>query len=209
VAVPTPSKRTQRAQRREDIRGRLLRVVEDRVAGGESYANVSIDQLATVAGISRATFYSYFADKGDLLRAWLAAALEELDAACNGWRAMPDRPSREDVHAAVVPILEKYRGLSALMSAVIAEATRDGSLRADVSRATAGARKALREHIERGQVTGVVDPRLLAPETAGWLMAMLERALMQTATASPKSLRAQAAALSDVVWHVLYANDER
>ena len=63
----------------------------------------------------------------------------------------------------------------------------------------------LREHIERGQREGFVDPTLLAPETAAWLGWMIERGLRDVVGPAPESeVDALVAAHADVVWHTLY-----
>src|SRR5262249_62181282 len=54
-------------QRQEEVRTRLLDAIEGVTDGGEGLGDVSVEKLAKAAGISRATFYIYFADNGDLL----------------------------------------------------------------------------------------------------------------------------------------------
>ena len=56
-----------RAQRRDEVRRRLLAVVEQLLTEGESYAEISVERLVSEANLSRSTFYVYFEDKGDLL----------------------------------------------------------------------------------------------------------------------------------------------
>ena len=67
-----------RETRRDDARARLLAVVERLLADGESYTEISIERMVAEAGMARSTFYVYFADKGDLLRAWFAGITDEL-----------------------------------------------------------------------------------------------------------------------------------
>ena len=47
---------------------RLLDATERLMRDGASFTELSVDRLSTEAGISRASFYIYFEDKGHLLR---------------------------------------------------------------------------------------------------------------------------------------------
>ena len=47
---------------------RLLDATERLMRDGASFTELSVDRLSTEAGISRASFYIYFEDKGQLLR---------------------------------------------------------------------------------------------------------------------------------------------
>ena len=50
-------------ERRELTSRRLLPAVE-RLLERETYAEISVEQIAEEAGISRSTFYNYYEDKG-------------------------------------------------------------------------------------------------------------------------------------------------
>src|SRR4051794_34010288 len=68
--MPSVTRKSQssRAERRDNIRRRLLAVLENLLDKGENFTEVSVERLVSEAGISRSTFYVYFEDKGDLLR---------------------------------------------------------------------------------------------------------------------------------------------
>src|SRR5689334_20504817 len=59
----------------EERRARLSRmfveVVEELLEAGESWQDISVERLINAVDISRSTFYVYFQDKGDLLRAMI------------------------------------------------------------------------------------------------------------------------------------------
>jgi AcrR family transcriptional regulator len=166
--------------RRDKIRRRLLVAVEGLIADGQSYANVSVERLASAAGISRATFYIYFDGKGDLLRAWLDDTLDELRTGAAPLLSL----GSVDLTATVRALLIGYRARATVMAAILDEATRDGALRADIDAAIAAAVEALADAIERGQRSGRVDPELLPRETAAWLVWLLERGLTQVIPAA-------------------------
>ena len=64
--MPSVTRKPQakRQERREQIERRLLDATERLMADGASFTELSVDRLATEAGISRASFYIYFEDKG-------------------------------------------------------------------------------------------------------------------------------------------------
>jgi AcrR family transcriptional regulator len=63
-----------RRERREALQARIGEATAELLREGATYADVSVDRIATRAGVSRTTFYDYFSDKRDLLL-WLAASL--------------------------------------------------------------------------------------------------------------------------------------
>jgi AcrR family transcriptional regulator len=206
MGLAAQKKKGDREQRRNDIRRRLLKAIEELAAGGESYSNVTIERLATAAGLSRATFYIYFEGKGDLLRAWFSETLEDLREACSGWREIDASPSPAELGEALRQIIVTYRKHATLMAAINDEATQDRSLRDRLSDAIERSINAVRSHIERGQEQGWIDPELLPAETAAWAIWMMERGLTQIVpTASTRQLRVLAETLTDMAWHTFYA----
>ncbi|MDT7601200.1 MAG: Bacterial regulatory protein tetR family, partial [Pseudonocardiales bacterium] len=55
--------------RKREIVGRVLPVVEQKVAEAGSYANLRVEDILQDALLSRSTFYRYFKDKNELLLA--------------------------------------------------------------------------------------------------------------------------------------------
>ena len=70
MASVTRRSQPRRTARRDEVRGRLLQVVERMLDDGEGYTEISVERMVAQAGIARSTFYVYFEDKGDLLEAW-------------------------------------------------------------------------------------------------------------------------------------------
>lgn len=58
--------RARRAQRRDMVKARLGEAMLE-VARDRSFSDVTVEEIAAAAGISRSTFYFYYRDKGDLL----------------------------------------------------------------------------------------------------------------------------------------------
>ena len=96
--MPSVTRKPQakRQERREQIERRLLDATERLMADGASFTELSVDRLATEAGISRASFYIYFEDKGHLLRRLAGQVFDDLaeDARALVERRCAPRPGR-------------------------------------------------------------------------------------------------------------------
>ncbi len=194
-----------RAQRREEVRRRLLTVVEDLLRSGESYAEISVERLVTEAKLSRSTFYVYFEDKGDLLRAWFNQVIEELDKAASLWWKLDGNATRNDLRVALGEIVSSYRPHTTLMAALYDMSSYDTTVREQVTAMMDRNAAGLRSHIRRGQKAGWIDPSLLPAETAAWLTWMAERGQHQMVrTADDAELERLLDAYADIVWFTLY-----
>jgi AcrR family transcriptional regulator len=206
--VPSVTRRAQnrRAARRDEIRQHLLEAVERLVSDGQGFTELSVERLATEAGVSRSTFYVYFDDKAALLTAWLAEVIEEVTEAAQGWWALPGTAGRGEVRCALSDVMRTYRPHTVLMGAVLDASGYDPGVRADFDRFMADNIAALRAHIVSGQATGAVDPGLHPLETASWLTWMAERGLhVMVAAADEDELERLITAYADIIWNTLYA----
>jgi len=206
--MPSVTRRSQssRAQRREEIRDRLLGVVERLLAGGESYTEISVERLVSDAGLSRSTFYVYFEDKGDLLRAWFSEIEAEVESAARDWWALGRHSEREDLRRALSNVVMAYRPHTTLMAAMYDAAAYDQAVRELVQAMMDWNIAGLRKHIKAGQREGFIDPHLPAQQTAAWLTWMAERGLHQLVReASDAELDRLIDAYTGIVWNTLYA----
>jgi AcrR family transcriptional regulator len=205
--VPSVTRKSHgnRTKRRDDVRQRLLGVVEQLLASGESYAAISVERLVSEARLSRSTFYVYFEDKGALLRAWFAHVMEELEDAVASWWKLDGDATRADLRSALEQIVVTYRPHATLMAAVFETASYDGTVRDEVSLMMSRNVAALRAHIKLGQRRGWIDPNLLPAETAAWLTWMSERGQHQMVrTADDAEVERLIDAYTDIVWNTLY-----
>ena len=76
---------------------------------GASFTELSVDRLSTEAGISRASFYIYFEDKGHLLRCLAVQVFADLAASAERWWGVAWRHDVDDVRAAMAGIIASYR----------------------------------------------------------------------------------------------------
>jgi AcrR family transcriptional regulator len=199
-----------RAQRRDDARARLLRVVEHMLDHGESFTELSVERLVQAAGMSRSTFYVYFEDKGDLLRAWFSEINEQMVVAAAPWWEIDGNSTRQDVRDVLARIVKTYRPHTTLMAATYDAAAYDVSVRELVEGMMSANIASLRKHIRTGQRAGFVDPDLPAPATAAWLTWMAERGLHQLVRrAGDTELERLIDAYTGIVWNTLYAPTRR
>jgi TetR/AcrR family transcriptional regulator, ethionamide resistance regulator len=205
--MPSVTRRVQqqRDRRRDQMRTRLLAAVERLVGEGESFTGLSVERLVAEAGIARSTFYVYFEDKGDLLRAWFAEITRELRDSAAAWWAIDAAPSLDRVREVLAGIVATYRPHTTLMAAVYDAAAYDPAVR-DLVRSMMDENVAgLRRHIRVGQRGGFVDPSLPAAQTAAWLTWMAERGLHQLVrTASDAEVERLVDAYAQIVWRTLY-----
>jgi TetR/AcrR family transcriptional regulator, ethionamide resistance regulator len=195
-----------RAQRRADIRDRLRIAVEDLMADDQSYTALSVERIVKEAQISRATFYVYFEDKGDLLRALAEDFIERILVAASAWWELPPGATKSDLRAAMRSIFNAYLPHKVVMAAVVEVASYDAPLRTlfgDLLDRTIGA---VADHIATGQSAGFVAPELDPLRTAAWLTWMAERGLYQlVASADEDRSERLLDAITDITWNTLYA----
>ncbi|UTI63505.1 TetR/AcrR family transcriptional regulator [Paraconexibacter antarcticus] len=206
--MPSVTRKSQssRSERRDEARRRLLGVVEKLLEEGESFTEISVERLVSEAGMSRSTFYVYFEDKGDLLRAWFAEITAELTDVAAGWLSLGADAAHADLRAALDRVVKTYRPHTTLMAATYDAAAYDASVRELVEAMMASNVAALRKHIKSGQSGGYVDPQLPAAQTAAWLTWMAERGLHQLVrTATTADLEKLIDAYTAIVWNTLYA----
>jgi AcrR family transcriptional regulator len=206
--MPSVTRKSQstRTQRRDDARHRLLGVVEKLLEEGESFTEISVERLVSEAGMSRSTFYVYFEDKGDLLRAWFEDITTELYGAATEWFAIDGKATEADLRAALDRVVKTYKPHTTLMAATYDAAAYDASVRELVEGMMTTNIAGLRKHIRTGQTAGFVDPALPAGQTAAWLQWMAERGLHQLVrTATGAELEKLIDAYTGIVWNTLYA----
>jgi AcrR family transcriptional regulator len=210
--MPSVTRRSQstRTQRRDEARRRLLGVVAKLLEDGESFTEISVERLVSEAGMSRSTFYVYFEDKGDLLRAWFEDVTAEISDAATGWWALGPDATQAELRAALDQVVKTYKPHTTLMAATYDAAAYDASVRELVDGMMASNVAGLRKHIKAGQSAGFIDPTLPAPQTAAWLTWMAERGLHQLVrTAAGAELERLIDAYTAIVWNTLYAPTRR
>jgi len=205
--VPSITRKPQakRQERREQIERQLLDATERLMADGASFTELSVDRLATEAGISRASFYIYFQDKGDLLRRLAGQVFADLADAADRWWSVSRRRDPADVRAAMDGLVASYRRHQPLLVALNEMAGYDPQVGTTYREILTAIAARLAAVIEEGQADGFIRPELSAATAASTLTWMAERTCQQNLPGRPESYDAEmAATLTQIVWAALY-----
>jgi TetR/AcrR family transcriptional regulator, ethionamide resistance regulator len=170
---PEPS-----TERRRAVETDVLQATEELLGEGESYASLSIERIATRAGLSRTAFYFYFADKRELLMRLAAGVADQLyREAGTWWSGSGEGPLQ--LSEALEKIAALYRAHGPLVCAIVEVSTYDPPVgvfwRGLVGRFVS----ASAERIESEQLAGRTDPALDPTATAFALVWMTERSFHQ------------------------------
>lgn len=205
--VPTRREtRSSRAIRRGEIRDRLRGAVEDLIGDEQSYTALSVERIVKSAGISRATFYVYFEDKSDLLRALAEDFVERLLEAAAVWWTLPADATKRELRDAMRAIFDAYLPHKVVMAAVVEVASYDARASELFGALVERTISEVTRHIEVGQAGGFVTAGIDPRRTAAWLTWMAERGLYQlVAPATGPAVEKLLDAITDITWNTLYA----
>ena len=205
VTRATRKPQATRQERREQIERHLLDATDRLMADGTSFTELSVDRLATEAGISRASFYIYFEDKGDLLRRLARQVFRDLTADAAQWWAVAERRDPHDVRAAMDRIIASYRRHQPVLIALNEMAGYDAPVAETYRELLTGIGKQFADVIEAGQADGSIRAGLPAATTASSLVWMVERVCQQNLPAQPSSYDAElAGTLTEIIRGALY-----
>jgi TetR/AcrR family transcriptional regulator, ethionamide resistance regulator len=194
-----------RQQRREQMERRLLDATERLMGDGASFTELSVDRLSTEAGISRASFYIYFEDKGHLLRRLAGQVFGDLTSGAERWWGVAGRHDPEDVRAAMAGIIESYRRHQPVLVALNEMAAYDPPTAETYRELLTAISHRMTRVIEDGQADGTIRRELPAATTASALTWMVERACQQNLPVKPRGYDAElAATLAEIIWGALY-----
>jgi AcrR family transcriptional regulator len=206
TAPPNRSPRTSRAERRGEIRDRLREAVERLMGQGESYTTLSVERIVREAGISRATFYVYFEDKSDLLRALTEDFIDRILVAASVWWTLPPDAGKPQLREAMREVFDAYLPHKVVMAAVVELASYDTALRELFGALLQRTIAEVAKHIEGGQRDGYVTAGIDPQRTAAWLTWMAERGLYQLVAPAPQAaIERLLDAITDITWNTLYA----
>lgn len=166
------------SEKRQATEAAVLTAMEELLGEGTPYAALSVERIATRAGISRTAFYFYFADKRELLMRLAAELSDELYSEADAWWSGAGDGSQQ-LTAAVGTIATLYRANSALVCAIVEVSAYDEVVgpfwRALVGRFVEASAERIATEIEAGRA----DAALVPQATSFSLVWMTERALYQ------------------------------
>ncbi|SPM35885.1 TetR family transcriptional regulator [Mycobacterium rhizamassiliense] len=202
---PLAKRENARQQRREQMERRLLDATERLMSDGASFTELSVDRLSSEAGISRASFYIYFEDKGHLLRRLAGQVFADLADSADRWWRVAGRHDPEDVREAMTALVASYRRHQSVLVALNEMAAYDAVVGATYRNLLTAITGRLARVIENGQADGSIRPTLVAATTASALTWMVERTCQQNLPGEPGSYDAAlATTLAEIIWNTLY-----
>lgn len=186
-----------RDQRRPGVEAALFDALGRLIEQGAVPSEIPVGRLSREAGISRATFYLYFADKRAfnlrlVVHGWevLAQPLQHL------WGAVTS--GERTVEAALYELMRVYRDNGAVMTAVMDAGTTDPAVAESIRTQMDALIDATAAALEQGQRAGTIRD-VPARETASLLVWMAERACSQLGrTDDDDRLRRLARAMSQL-----------
>ncbi len=205
--MPSVTRKPQakRQERRERDERQLLDATDRLMGSGASFTELSVDRLAGEAGISRASFYIYFEDKGHLLRRLAGQVFGDLAAGASRWWSVAARRDPADVRAAMTAVVSQYRRHQPLLVALSEMAGYDPQVSATYRELLTEIAGQVIRVIEEGQAAGTIRPELPPEATATSLTWMVERSCQQNLPGRPPEYDAELAeALTQIVWAALY-----
>ncbi|SDM53654.1 TetR/AcrR family transcriptional regulator [Streptomyces wuyuanensis] len=125
----TTRRRSGAADRRAALEKRILSVIEELLRDGVTYTELSVEQIAQAAGISRSTFYLYFRDKVDVLLRLSGSLKSESHAIASSWRPGAPDGGLDGLARTYALIMRHYREHAALLSAINEVAAYDPAVR--------------------------------------------------------------------------------
>ncbi|MGI8585110.1 MAG: TetR/AcrR family transcriptional regulator [Thermoleophilaceae bacterium] len=194
--------RTERRQRREDVRAKLVEAIGE-LAAESAFRDLTVDVIARRAGLSRSAFYFYFRDKHDLLIAAAAEVADDLYVEADCWWHGQGEPGAL-VREALTGVASVYARHGRLLGLAVEVSTYDPDVRAFWRSLVERFVDATAEHLERERVAGRVgslDPR----GTAESLVWMAERCFWLFLASSERSVAEVVDQLAAVWMAAIYA----
>jgi TetR/AcrR family transcriptional regulator, ethionamide resistance regulator len=193
-------------ERREELARHLIEVIEPLLNTGATYSELSVEQIIRAGEISRATFYVYFQDKGDLLQAMARDIGAEISAAGVAWWEIGDDVTEDMLRERLRPAVGAYLRHAVLLRAVAEASAYDAKVRAAYATLMSDTIARLTEHVEDRRARGLSAAEIDSGRTATWLVWMLERGLYQAVSVAPAGdVDAWLASVARIVWGALYA----
>ncbi len=203
--VPSLLGRAPRDQRRPGVEAALIAAVERLLAAGTPFAEVGVGRLAAEAGIGRATFYLYFADRTQFVLR-LADYLRDrvVEPMAVVWS--DGAADRSALEAGLRMLVFGFRDHWALAAAVLETAATDPVVAARLEETMAVLVSTTTVALERAQLDGLARRELPAAETAAAVSWMIERTCYQmTRDADDAQLERLATALAAIAWYAIHA----
>lgn len=107
---------------------RLLRAMEALLERGQRLSTVSVEKLMEEAGMSRASFYKHFKDRGELVTRLISVLEQEFAASTGTWLADPENAYPRDMRDALDGMVDVFNKHHAILVAIEDLAPQDPSV---------------------------------------------------------------------------------
>jgi len=165
--------RESRRKRRDQARADVLRSALE-LADQVPFRDVTVDQIARAAGLSRSAFYTHFHDKHDLLIDAVREVSDELYRMSEIWWH-GEGPPAERVRGALEGVVSVYSEHAGVLRLATEVSTYDEEMRQVWLEIVDRFIEAAAEHIRSEQEAGLIPETLEAQATAEGLVWMAER----------------------------------
>ena len=115
---------------KETVEERLLAAMDRLLADGRRFSSLTVEQLATEAGMSRATFYLHFRDKAELVSRLMSIVTDDIIRNAGAWLEFAEKPQRADVERAIRGAVSAFRRHRTIISALNDTASSDPEVEA-------------------------------------------------------------------------------
>jgi AcrR family transcriptional regulator len=165
--------RSSRRQRRDEVRGRIIRSALELAEPGP-FRDLTVDEIARDAGLSRSAFYTHFRDKHDLLLGAVAEVSDELYRMADRWWHGEGPPAKQ-VQKAIEGVVSVYAKHAGVLRVATEVSTYDEEVRQFWIALVKRFIDATAEHIYTEQAAGLIPTTLKPEATAESLVWMVER----------------------------------
>ena len=198
TAAPTLPRRT-----REEISAEVRRATLE-LAEQLPFKDLTVDQIARAAGLTRTAFYFYFRSKQDLLRATLEEVADETYREADRWWHGEGEPEQL-IRTAIEGVVGVYLRHANLMRVAHEVATYDAEVGALWQRLTARFIDGAADHMRREQDAGRLRP--LDPDATAEALILMTESSSYSVLGVGRRPPAQLVDTLTAIWfHALYAD---
>ena len=165
--------RSSRRRRRDEVRAKIISSAL-RLAERGPFRDLSVDEIARAAGLSRSAFYTHFRDKSDLLLGAVEEIADELYRMADRWWH-GEGPPAEQVRVAIGGVASVYAKHAGVLRVATEVSTYDEDVREFWLGIVQRFIDATAEHIYAEQAAGLIPASLKPEPTAESLVWMVER----------------------------------
>ena len=190
---------------RDEKAQRLLEATEKLLASGYSFIELSVDQLCREAGIGRSTYYVYFKDKSDLIRALAANVSDDMIHGSRAWLSVAPQATRGQFDQAILDTFKTYRRHKAVFKCLAETSSYDPSINEAFSNLLGAYSHQSVEALKAGKALGTIRPEVDESTLLAlvWMFERIAYRMLQDDD-SEEALHQASMMATSIAWPVLY-----